>query len=78
MEISEAGFSAMLTESFEVGDTIEATFELPGPGRVALDAIIRNKNLFRYGFEFVGLDEHLRQEIKRACQSLPIYTGGWH
>jgi hypothetical protein len=77
MEISEAGFSSMLANSLEVGDRVIARFELPPTVRVSFEALVRNKNLFRYGFEFLSLTDQGRWQIKKACESLPIYEGGW-
>jgi len=77
MEISEAGFSSMVATSLEIGDRVIARFDLPPIGRVSFDALVRNKNLFRYGFEFVSLSNEDRQHIKKALESLPIYEGGW-
>ncbi len=73
MEISE--ISAMLGEALSVGDTVTANFEMPAAGRISVDAVVRNKNLFRYGFELLG-PNGVRQEMKRACESLPAYEGG--
>ena len=77
MEISEGGFSAMLTEEFQIGEAVEVSFELPSTGHITMDATVRNKNLFRYGFEFNCLSEEARQQITKACESLPHYEGGW-
>ena len=77
MEISTGGLSAMMTEELKIGEAVEASFELPSAGRVTVDATVRNKNLFRYGFEFDCLGEEVRQRIIKACESLPPYQGGW-
>jgi len=61
----------------QIGEAVEVSFELPSAGRITVDAIVRNKNLFRYGFEFDGLSEAARQQISKACESLPPYEGGW-
>ena len=78
MEISESGFSAMLSDALEVGETVTAMFEVPAAGRVSIDAVVRNKNLFRYGFELTGSDGQARGAMKQACESLPPYEGGWY
>jgi len=77
MEISQGGLSAMLTEGFKIGETVKASFELPSAGCVTVNATVRNKNLFRYGFEFDCLSEGARRQIIKACESLPPYEGGW-
>src|ERR1700756_3889746 len=68
MEISTGGLSAMMTEELKIGEAVEASFELPSAGRVTVDATVRNKNLFRYGFEFDCLGEEVRQRIIKACE----------
>jgi len=77
MEISQGGLSAMVTQELKMGEAVEASFELPSAGRVTVNAKVRNKNLFRYGFEFDCLSEKVRQQIVSACESLPPYKGGW-
>ena len=61
----------MVTEGFKIGEAVEATFELPSAGRITVNAAVRNKSLFRYGFEFDCLSEEARQRIIKACESLP-------
>jgi hypothetical protein len=77
MEISEFGFSAMVTQALEVGETITASFNVPSAGHITVDAVVRNENLLRYGFELLFPSVQVRQEMKQACESLPIYEGGW-
>jgi PilZ domain-containing protein len=78
MEISESGFSTMLGNELMVGERVITVFALPTAGRLTIEAVVRNKNLFRYGFEFVDLNDAMRQAIKDACESLPVYEGGWY
>lgn len=79
MEIAEGGFSAMVSRELEIGETITAQFPLGNlKHNFSVDAIVRNKNLFRYGFEFVGLCDEMRQMVAQVCESLPLYEGGWH
>lgn len=78
MEISENGFSAMVSDKLEVGEKVIARIALTELGSVSLEAVVRNKNLFRYGFEFVGVTEDIRQKLKQACSAPPVYEGGWH
>ena len=54
------------------------TSRLPVRSRLLIEAVVRNKNLFRYGFEFLELDRETYQQIQRACESLPRYEGGWY
>ena len=54
MEISEGGFSAMLTEEFQIGEAVEVSFELPSTGHITMDATVRNKNLFLMARSGIG------------------------
>lgn len=78
MEISESGFSAMIGDALEVGETITANFAVPNAGRMSVEAVVRNKNLFRYGFELMGSDVQAREAMRQGCESLPPYEGGWY
>lgn len=77
MEIAEGGFSAMISDELKVGETVTAKIPLTS-NNILIDAVVRNKHLFRYGFEFVGPTEQVRNKINEACKMLPVYEGGWH
>jgi PilZ domain-containing protein len=51
IEISEAGMSAILPVELALGETLELHVNLPF-GSVDVQAVVRNRNAFRYGFEF--------------------------
>ena len=70
VDISESGIAAMLTLEAPVGEMVELEFTLPS-GPVAIHAIVRQKNAFRYGFEFVGLDS-VHGVIRRTCRDLAL------
>ena len=69
LDISESGISAMLHIEVSMGEVVELDFELP-LGRVNVRAIVRERNAFRYGFQFVQPNP-ARQLIAHACGSLP-------
>jgi hypothetical protein len=52
VDISESGIAAMLTIEPLWGEIVELTFTLPS-GPVTILATVRQRNAFRYGFEFV-------------------------
>jgi hypothetical protein len=70
VDISESGIAAMLTLEAPVGKMVELEFTLPS-GPVAIHAIVRQKNAFRYGFEFVDSDS-LHRVIRRTCRDLAL------
>jgi len=75
LEISEGGISAIAPDELRVGEETELLLNMP-PGRLTLHAVVRNKNQFRYGFEFVGITEKQRALIRNLCDSSRPYTGG--
>ena len=78
MEISEGGLSAIVTADLQVGESVEASFEMQPGQRITVHGAVRNKAQFRYGLEFMDLSEDIRVRIQKACASLPLYTGGWY
>ena len=70
VDISESGIAAMLTLEAPVGKMVELEFTLPS-GPVTIHAIVRQKNAFRYGFEFVDSDS-LHRVIRRTCRDLAL------
>jgi PilZ domain len=70
VDISESGIAAMLALEAPVGEMVELEFTLPSE-RVAIHAIVRQKNAFRYGFEFVDSDS-LHGVIRRTCRDLAL------
>ena len=53
----------------QVGEMVELEFTL-GPRPVTIFAMVRQKNAFRYGFEFV--DSNANEVIRIACRQLAI------
>jgi hypothetical protein len=52
VDISESGLAAMFTIEVPVGEVVELNFTLP-LGPVTIYAIVRQRNAFRYGFQFL-------------------------
>ena len=77
VDISEAGIAAMLTIEVSVGEIVELCFTLPD-GPVTVCATVRQKNAFRYGFEFV-IPNSASETIRRTCRDLfvdqTLYAG---
>jgi hypothetical protein len=68
-EISEAGMSVMLVPELTVGEVVKLDFELPfGPANVL--AVVRSRNAFRYGFQFVQ-PHAAEHRIRQSCRILP-------
>jgi len=70
VDISESGISAMLKIEVPVDEFVELQFTLPF-GPVVVYAVVRQRNAFRYGFQFV--QSHSVQGILHdTCRSLNL------
>jgi hypothetical protein len=58
----------MLTIEASLGEVVELNFTLPF-GPVAIHAMVRQRNAFRYGFEFVD-STVVDRIIHRTCREL--------
>jgi hypothetical protein len=70
VDISESGIAAMLTIEVPLGEIVELSFTLPD-GPVTISATVRQKNAFRYGFEFVDPNT-VNETIRRTCRDLAV------
>jgi hypothetical protein len=70
VDISESGIAAMLRIEVPLGEVVELDFALPC-GPVTVQAIGRQRNAFRYGFEFVDSNS-VHELIRRTCRDLSI------
>jgi hypothetical protein len=69
LDISESGMSAMLVVEVSTGEIVDLDFELT-LGPVSIRAVVRERNAFRYGFQFVQPNPAHRL-IVEACGTLP-------
>ena len=70
VDISESGIAAMLPIEAPLGEVVELNFTLPD-GSVRIHATVRQRNAFRYGFEFVDL-ESVDEVVRRTCRDLAV------
>jgi hypothetical protein len=70
VDISESGISALLKLEVPVGEFVELQFTLPF-GPVTVYAVVRQRNAFRYGFQFVESNA-VHEIIKTTCRSLEL------
>jgi hypothetical protein len=68
--ISESGTAAMLIMEVPLGAIVELEFSLPS-GPVSICATARQRNAFRYGFQFVESDG-THQAIRATCRELAV------
>jgi|HubBroStandDraft_1064217.scaffolds.fasta_scaffold43712_3 hypothetical protein len=70
VDISESGIGAMLRIEVPLGEVVELNFTLP-LGPVAIHAIGRQKNAFRFGFQFIESNA-VHELIRRTCRQLAV------
>jgi hypothetical protein len=70
VDISESGLSAMLRIEVPLGEVVELDFTLPF-GPVTIYAIVRQRNAFRYGFQFVESNT-AHEVIQMTCRHLAV------
>jgi hypothetical protein len=61
----------ILPEQLSVGESVDFILELPR-GRLRATAVVRNKSMYRYGFEFESSTAAQQQLIRDACAGLPL------
>lgn len=70
VDISESGLSIMLREEVAIGEVVRLEFSLPF-GNVEVHAVARQRQAFRYGFQF--LESSTAQDvIGRTCRQLAV------
>jgi hypothetical protein len=70
VDISESGIAAMLTDEIRLNEVVRLEFTISG-GEVEVLASVRQRNAFRYGFEFIEKG-HARDIINRTCRDLAV------
>jgi len=68
--MSESGISAMLRVEVPVGEVVRLEFALP-LGDVEVLAMVRQRNAFRYGFQFMESGP-AGDTIARTCRQLAV------
>jgi c-di-GMP-binding flagellar brake protein YcgR len=71
VDISESGMSAMLMVEVPIGEVVRLEFNLP-LGEVEIHALVRQRNAFRYGFQFVE-SSSAQDIIGRTCRQLAVH-----
>lgn len=70
VDISESGIAAMLVNEVALGKVVRLEFVLP-PGFVEVRALVRQRNAFRYGFQFID-PSSAHEIISRTCRELAV------
>jgi hypothetical protein len=69
VDISEAGLAAILKIEIPLDQVVRLEFKL-SLGLVSVRALVRQRNAFRYGFQFVEPDSDAQELISRFCRAL--------
>jgi PilZ domain len=70
VDISQSGISAILTMEVPIGEIVRLEFSLPS-GDVEVLATVRQRNAFRYGFQFLETSS-AQDIIGRTCRELAL------
>jgi hypothetical protein len=76
LELSESGFSALVPAELLLEEIVDMELQLPF-GPLFTQAIVRNRNVFRYGFEFLNpstVQQELKDKLGRLTTPTPICT----
>jgi c-di-GMP-binding flagellar brake protein YcgR len=71
VDVSQQGLAVMLQIEIPLDQVVRLEFELP-LGLVSIRALVRQRNAFRYGFQFVEPDSYAQELINRFCHELKL------
>ncbi len=74
VDLSESGISVMLRLEVPLGEVVKLDFELPF-GPVTIHAVVRQRNAFRYGFQFLESNA-VNEVIRFTCRRLAVEQFG--
>lgn len=71
--LSQGGMSVHVAHELAVGKVVRLILTLPHAERqIECDAIVRNRDSYRYGLEFVNMPAEDRALVDRACKMLGV------
>ena len=72
-DISEGGIAIYVPTELAIGDSATLEFTIPySQEKLLLTAIVRNREGFRYGIEFIQLSQRDRDVIASSCRALSL------
>ncbi len=72
-DASEGGMAVYAAAEVEEGQHVSVEFTVPySRKQLVIEAVVRNKQGYRYGLEFLALSSIQRGEIKKLCQTASI------
>src|SRR4030081_1549036 len=74
LNISEAGVAGLFVTGWDAGTTVNLKFVVPVVSNpLSVDAVIRSRSEYRYGFKFVELNPLQREIIGKTCRTLALF-----
>lgn len=71
--VSQGGMSIHVAHELSVGKNIRLILTLPHAERqIECDAVVRNRESYRYGMEFINMKPQDRELLERACKMLGV------
>ncbi len=72
-DISEGGMGIFVATELNAGETVSIELMLPySRDKLMLRAVVRSRNGFRYGVEYLGPSAYERELINRTCTALSL------
>lgn len=70
-DIAEGGLGATIPNEIDIGEIVELELQLPGnPEPLKIQAEVRYRHGFQYGFKFMQTTEQQKEMIRRATHDL--------
>jgi PilZ domain len=72
-DLGRGGMAAFIAIELTVGDIVDLQIKLPYSSQCLLvTAVVRNRNSYCYGMEFLNITAEQASEIERSCRSLAL------
>jgi c-di-GMP-binding flagellar brake protein YcgR len=73
LNISETGVAGLFVTGWDAGTTVKLRFSVAVVSNpLSVDAVVRSRSEYRYGFEFVELNPLQREIIGKTCRTLAL------
>ena len=73
LNMSAAGVAGLFVTGWEAGTAVNLKFSVPVVSNpLSVDAVVRSRSDYRYGFEFVELNPAQREVISKTCRTLAL------
>jgi c-di-GMP-binding flagellar brake protein YcgR len=73
LNISEVGMGGLFVTGWDLGTAVNLQFSVPVASTpVRLEAVVRSRSDYRYGFEFAELNPDQRELISKTCRTLAL------